>query len=1000
MSYEQSRELQEKLKNNFSGELLLDSVSRRVYSIDASIYMIQPTAVAIPRSKDDLQAIITEAAQLAIPIVPRGAGTGISGGCLGAGIVVDCSHMRRILEINEEEAWARCEPGVVQDQLNSAVLPLGKCLGPDTSTGSRATIAGMVANNSAGAHSIRYGKMVDHSLEVEAYLAGGESFDFKKISEKNFDQLQIKGLADFLKNLRSGSADLVHNRFPKIDRRVSGYNLDELLAPQEINLARLFAGSEGSFGFGAEFKVKISDKPRQSALVVLHFSDFEAGLEQVPQLLELKPFSLELIDDLVIRMGRQSPSMRGQLDWLEGQPELILAMEFDGATEGEVKMKMDQFLKGFEFGKDRACYAARTLFQRQDIAKVWKLRKAGLGLLMSKRSASRAVAYLEDTAVPVEHLPQFMKEFRRYLKENNREAGFYGHAGAACLHVRPILNLREESDRDFLVESTLYIAGLLKKFGGALSGEHGDGLTRSWMNKEMFGDNVYKLFQDLKSVFDPKQLMNPGKVVNAQGPLENLKTAQSQIHDQTESFYDFDDQGGISLSLDMCNGNGECKRYTSGTMCPSYQASGNEFHSTRARAQALSSMINEGRIRTDVEQKRLYEILDLCLECKGCKTQCPSQVDMAKMKSEFLYQYHKKHKRKRSDWLFANIAQISKWNQKIVPVVNSFNKSAVGKKILEKLFELAPERELPRMKAESFVKKLQKIKRDSKEASPMKGTLSPSNSPSKGLRQTGNNVQPVRQYLDQATKFIATSHLNQQQVVFFSDTMTEYNDSSAAEAAIQILDALGVEVIAAPAICCGRPMISKGYLDQAKTQVERILAAYKPYIDQGIAIVGVEPSCLYAFKDEYPALLPGEATKRLSELVMPIEQYLLDFTDQLKDLLTWKEGTRLAIHCHCHQKSLEANSSIMSLLANFPQVLSRELDTGCCGMAGAFGYEKDHYEFSMQVGETRLFPQVRELSQNEVLISNGLSCRSQIKAGTKRQAVHLCEFLATGLNQL
>ena len=952
MSYEQSRELKEKLKNNFSGELLLDSVSRRVYSIDASIYMIQPSAVAIPRNKDDLQALVTEAGNLSIPIVPRGAGTGISGGCLGAGLVIDCSQMKKILEINKGESWARCEPGVIQDQLNMAVSPLGKCLGPDTSTGSRATIGGMVANNSAGAHSIRYGKMVDHTLEVEAYLAGGESFKFQSLEERNFTSLNISGLHDYLNKLRGESRDLIDKVFPKIDRRVSGYNLDELLAPKEINLARLFTGSEGSFGMGSEFKVKISDKPKQTGLVVLHFADFEAGLERVPELLELKPFSLELIDDLVIRMGRQSPSMRGQLDWLEGEPELILAMEFDGETEAEVRMKLDQFLKGFESGKNKACYVARCLYAKHDIAKVWKLRKAGLGLLMSERSASRAVAYLEDTAVPVEHLPQFMKEFRSYLKEHNRQAGFYGHAGAACLHVRPILNLREEEDRDFLVESTLFIAGLLKKFGGALSGEHGDGLTRSWMNKEMFGDEVYGLFKDLKNVFDPKQLMNPGKIVEAQGPLENLKTDQGLIHDKTESFYDFDDNGGISLSLDMCNGNGECKRHTGGTMCPSFQASGNEFHSTRARAQALQSMINEGRVRSELEQKRLYEILDLCLECKGCKTQCPSQVDMAKMKSEFLYQYHKKHKRKRSDWLFANIAKISKWNRPVVPIVNAVNRSHLGKLIMEKLFEVSSQRELPAFKTQSFAKSLE------------------------------------------SSKQLESS----QKVVFFTDTMTEYNDSTAAEATVKLLQSLDVEVIPAPVICCGRPMISKGYLEQAREQVKKILTAYKPYIEQGIAIVGVEPSCLYAFKDEYPALLPCEATKKLSELVMPIEQFLLKFSKQLSEKLQWPQVPKVFVHGHCHQKSLEAESSLMKLLNSIEPIKAKELDTGCCGMAGAFGYEKDHYEFSMQVGETRLFPQVRELNEASVLISNGLSCRSQIKAGTQRQAQHICEFLATGLD--
>ncbi|MCM8530012.1 MAG: FAD-binding protein, partial [Lentisphaeraceae bacterium] len=872
----------EELQHSLKGEFYNDDITKRIYSIDASIYQILPTAVVVARDSEDIHKTVAVAAKYKLPIIGRGAATGITGGCLGSGVIIDTSkYMKRIVEVNYEEAYALCQPGVIQDQLNKEVADKGFCLGPDTSTGNRATIGGMVGNNSAGAHSLRYGKMVDHVISARVILANGEAVNFGEETEESFrekcegDSLTSK-IYQCVDSIMKNDTEAIEKAFPKIQRRVSGYNLDELTKGFPLNMAKLIVGSEGTFGITDLIKVKISRKPANSVLSVLHFDNFEDALSKVETILEHKPFSLELIDKTVIDLGKKSPLMKGQLNWLNGEPEMLLVAEFDGSTPGAALKKLEDFSHSLD-GKD-FCYANTQLIDQHSQSKVWKLRKAGLGILMSKRTNERAIAFLEDVAVPLKHLPEFLKFFKKHFTDAGKQIGFYGHAGVGCVHVRPMLDLKVKEDRELMVSSMKEIAALVKEMGGSLSGEHGDGLTRSWLHETMFGLEVYQLFKKLKSAFDPENLMNPGKIVDSPGPLENLKVDNENqpIHLNTQ--YHFEDEGGWNFAVNMCNGNGECTKADTGVMCPSFQAHGDERHSTRARAQALNYALNGGISYNELMGKNLHDVLDLCIECKGCKTECPSSVDMSKMKSEFLYHYQEKHGYSFRNRLFANVSKHSKRASKFPSVVN-FANSLGPVKMLYNMMGITTKREMPHFATKRFSYWLQSMK----------------------------------------------SLPGEKEIVLFNDTFNEFNTPKTGIYASNILNQLGYKIEYPEYTCCGRSLISKGFLKEAKAQATKLVKLLLPYAQQGKQIVGLEPSCILTIADEYPELLNTEDAKTVAEKCVTIDEILADAIDNGKfDLNFHVNQMDVLMHGHCHQKSLCGTDSTMKVLNALPGVTAKE----------------------------------------------------------------------------
>ncbi len=941
------------LRENLEGEVRDDVVSRAVYSVDASIYEVQPLAIALPKNHAELLRAIEIARHHNVSIIPRGAATGITGGCLGQGLVIDTSkYLRDIHEVNFDAEYAICDPGVVQSQLNAVLAPKDYRLGPDTSTGNRATLGGMLANNSAGARSLRYGKMSDHIQEVEVALYSGEIIRFHEVSDSQLqDKLQLVGCeGDIYREvcrIKTEYAADIAERFPKIPRRASGYNLDALLHPGPLNIAKLIAGSEGTLGFITQMRVRISRRPQISGLCLIHSPTLHDALSLVASLLQHHPLSLEMVDSHIIAAGRAAPLTAHRVGWIEGQPGAILIVEFDAPTASALQDKLNKLIAAVS--GDKRAYAVKSLTEASEMANVWAVRETGVGLLLSKRSYSRAIAFIEDFSVGPDVLAPFMDEFLQLLSRHGKEAGVYGHVGAGCMHVRPYINLRNPADLKTMRQIMEETSDLLLRYHGSLSGEHGDGLVRSWLNEKMFGPRLYQAFRELKHVFDPLGNMNPGKIVARQGLQEHLRTDPTVVQPAITTAYDFSRQGGFHLAVDMCNGNGLCRK-REGLMCPSFQAFGDEMHSTRARAQSLREIIN-GRFPLDALQSdELYAVLEYCLECKGCKTECPSQVDMAKMKAEFLYHYQQKRGYSLRSRLFAHLASINTFTAPMATVFNAINNSWVGKQLLKSI-GIAAERSLPLLAPQRFSRWL--------------------------------STQPP-------------SSGNKGKVVLLLDTFTEFHNPEIGRDALAVLQALGYQVIVPPWQCCGRPLISKGFLDQAKEAAKRVISLLLPYAKQGLPILGLEPSCLFTLKDEYPDLLPSDEARLLAQASTPIDAFLAEaLQDNPPQWITREPNTTVLFHTHCHQKALAGSAATKTVLKNLPGVTVTEIDSGCCGMAGSFGYEQEHYAMSMAIGESRLFPAVRASTHDTLIVADGFSCRSQIHHGTQRNALHLVQLLAS-----
>lgn len=939
------------LKKIIEGEVYCDPITREVYSVDASIYEIVPKVVIVPKNNQDILNTIQFAKKYKLPISPRGAATGITGGCLGKGIILDTSkYLNKILEINYEEEYVICEPGVIQDQLNEALAVEDYRLGPDTSTGNRATLGGMLANNAAGARSLFYGKMVDHILEVDIALENGQIITLGDLhSDDNASDIYLK-----IMQIKEKYKEEIKTKFPKIPRRVSGYNLDELIKDETFNLAKLIAGSEGTLGIITKMKIRICKKPKQIGLCLLFFANIIEGLKHIEEILEYSPLSVEMIDDHIIEMGKRSPAMQGKLAWLQGNPKMILAVEFQAENVENLKEKIITFQTGMT--DHHIGYSQNSLLEKEDMNHVWDIRKAGLGLLLSKRSYSRAIAFIEDISVAPKNLAPFMENFLQLLKKHNKEAGIYGHVGSGCMHIRPYIDLRDEKEIQLIEEIMKEVTNLLIKYGGSLSGEHGDGYIRSWLNKKLFGDKLYQAFMEIKEAFDPSNLMNPNKIVEGLPLNHDLRMDPSVVQNKLDTFLDFSKEGGFELSVDLCNGNGQCRKPEK-LMCPSFQATQDEYDTTRARAQVLRAIINGKLPKKEFKGKNVQSILKLCLECKGCKTECPSQIDMAKIKSELLYQHQKENGTPLRSKIFSHIGIINKWLSPFAKIANVFLRSCFNK-LMMSFFGISAKRDLPILASETFSSWLKK---------------------NKSIRDNNGNT-----------------HI----VVLFNDTFTEYNFPEIGIAAYKTLEKLGYTVIVPEWNCCGRPMISKGFLEQAQKACKENVTILSSYARQNLSIIVLEPSCLSAFTDDYLSFFKDgnkelkEMSNDISNACISFEKFILNHYkkhgfDKLKHN---PYSSDIIVHRHCHQKALEKENSIIELL-KFLNIVATEIPSGCCGVAGSFGYEKEHYAISMKIGELHLFPFIKKHSKEVVIIANGASCRGQILHGTQRKAFHIAEIM-------
>ncbi len=942
-----NQDLYQALKTRVTGEVRFDRASRLMYSTDASIYEIEPIGVVIPRTHEDVFATMEIARDFKVPVLPRGAGTSLAGQTVGDAVVMDMSkHLNRVLEVNTEERWAIVEPGVVQEQLNLHVRPMGFLFGPDTATANRATIGGMMGNNSAGSHSILYGKTIDHVLEMDVVLSSGDRRTFR---EMKFEEAAARGgLEGRIADIVRMNKDEIERRYPKLMRRVSGYNLDEFVRNGKFNLVKLMVGSEGTLAAVHRAKVRIEPRPPATALCVVHFADILDSIRASDIILPLKPAAIELIDDMIINLGRNSLEISRLMGFIQGNPAAVLIVEFYGENQAELCSKLDEMEAALE--RNKAGYAYVRAFDQAEQTNIWKVRKAGLGLLLGMKGERKPIAFVEDCAVEPSQLPEFFVKFREVIHKYNTSAAYYGHASVGCLHIRPLINTKDAREIQVMKDISDEIADLVVAFGGGMSGEHGDGLARSHLNEKLFGSQLYNAFRQVKAAFDPDHRMNPGKIVNAPPMTENLRYGPQYKTLTLNTHYDFSREGGFATAVELCNGAGVCRKKNEGTMCPSYMVTLEDKHSTRGRANLMREILSGKLPPEEFTGNELYETLDLCLECKGCKAECPSNVDMAKLKYEFLAHYNEENGTPLRSRMFAKIHAMSKAASIWPSMANWTLTNSVIRRALDRFVGIDARRKLPPFADHTFESWF------------------------------ANRKNP---------------HRSDRKVIFFHDTFINYNYPDIGKATVQLLEAADYEVRLVDRKCCGRPMISKGLPEAARENAAFNIRQLHPFVQDGYSIVGCEPSCILTFRDEYPDLVEGREAAEVATASFLLEEFIV----KEKQAGPWKlefkrQNTKALMHGHCHEKALIGSRYLKEALALAYPV--EEIDSGCCGMAGSFGYEKEHYDMSIAIGRRRLFPAV-ENNPNAVVVAPGISCRQQVEHATGRKPLHPAEALVRAL---
>lgn len=943
----------EELRNTLSGDFYDDPLYTGIYATDASNYQIKPKAVICPRTEEDVEIVMKYAYEHHIPLLARGGGTSLVGQTVGEGFILDFTkYMNSILELNPEQKWAWVQPGLVRDDLNKQLSVHSLHFAPDPATSSRAAMGGMIANNSSGTRSIMYGKTLDHVLELKVMLDDGSVLLCKDVSGRELEQkLEMKSReGDLYRTLfrivNENQAEIA-DKFPKVMRRVGGYNLDEFLG-QTWNLSRLIVGSESTLAIILEAKINLVPNPKFQSVCVVHFHSFYDSIAHVREIVKFGPAAVELLDGMLIERSRENLETKNYCDFIEGDPQGALIVEFYGESKEDAEFKANQMIADLK--EQNLGYAHPLFSDKQKIENIFTVRKKGLGLLMGVKGNRKPIAFIEDAAVPLESLADYIMEVFEVCREHDTPVVAYAHASVGLLHVKPLLDLRDQEDIERMKKISLATLELVKKYKGSWSGEHGDGLARSPYNESFFGNKLYQALKEVKSVFDPRNILNPGKIVDAPSVDKNLRYGPSYKDKAVKTMFHYRAEGGFHDAVHLCNGVGECRKTMGGTMCPSFRASLDEKDSTRARANALRLAISGQLDNLGLNSPHLLEVMDLCLSCKACKSECPSNVDMAKLKSEVLHHQHQENGVGMADRLILYQHKLSNMaSGTLSPLANSLLKSNWFRKLLEHFSGLDARRVLPLYSSKPFQLKTNKDIRS-------------------GARQ----------------------------VVLFADTYIKFHDPEIGHSAKSLLEYLGYDVHIFQEGCCQRPAISRGLLVHAKTEGRKTLESLESYMKAGLPILVCEPSCASSLKDDLADLMDDENWLSYSHLIFLLEDFLMiekskgNLTKEIK----FKSGSYL-MHGHCHQKSIFTTASIHQLFNQQSDVVLKEINSGCCGMAGSFGYEKEHYVVSEKIGNLSLLPEIREANKNEFILAQGFSCRHQIEHFTGRKPIHWVESVDT-----
>lgn len=931
-----------------------DDLARALYSTDASVYQIRPVGVVVPRSTEELRRIVVACGRHRCPITMRGGGTSQAGQAIGPGLIVDSSkYLARLLEVDVPGRWARIEPGIVLDELNGALAKYQLRFAPDISSASRATVGGMIANNSAGARSVVYGKTIDHVLELEVLLSDGTVAWLRPVSGDELERLceapTLEGACyREVRRLGRCHAEEIERRFPKVLRRVGGYNLDEFVDDRRpFDLTRIIVGSEGTLAIVLEAKIRLVPVPPARVLMAVQFADLLDALAATPGILRHGPSAVEAMDAFILGHTAQNADLhRLRQSFVQGEPAALLCVEFAGERTGDLIPKLEA-LEADLRSTGRPTHFCRAIDSGAQQA-IWHVREAALGLSMAMKGDAKAISFVEDAAVAPTQLRDYVRDLLAVVGSHGTAAGVYAHASVGCLHVRPVINMKAADGIRAFEAIASAAADLALKYGGTISGEHGDGLVRSPFMERMFGPILYEAFRSIKRTFDPDGLLNPGKIVDAPPITANLRFGPGYTTAQSQTTFDYREYGGLAGAAEMCSGLGACRKTHAGTMCPSFMATREEEHSTRGRANALRLVLSGQLGRDGLADEHVREVLDLCLECRACRTECPVGVDVGRMKSEFLAAYWRKRGTPLRARMLGNIHRVAAWGSRLAAIANPLGSAAILRHLGERLFDVDRRRRPPRFAARTLRQRL-----------------------------------PITPRADGP--------------VLFVDTFANHFHPEVGLAAHDVMLRLGVHVSVASNVCCGRPLVSQGLLDDARRLARENALRLAELARSGRPIIVLEPSCLSMLREDAPDLLSGEERQKaldVARMAQLFETWLENECAAGRLKLTLRDGpSTILLHGHCHQKSMGELAPAKALLGRVPRAAIHDPDAGCCGMAGSFGYLKSHYDVSKAIGERRLLPAVRSLGSDAVLVASGTSCRQQILDFTGVRALHAAELV-------